>query len=313
MENNEIIKVSHKAYLNENEYISVLERLQTVPVREDRTGTGTHSEFGKVLSFDISDNHIPLLATKYVSFHNIIHELIWMISGSNSIKYLRDHNVGIWNQWLAEGTEVYDETGRLVDGISSSIYGESWRRWEGANGKVIDQLAKVIQQLKEDPYSRRIILEAWNVARVDEVILPPCHKMIQFYVDNDNNLQGQLYLRSNDMFLGSPYNVVFYSTLLHLLAQMTGRKATTLTYMIGDAHIYSNHLEQCALQCERFNRQVGIEWATEEAIKSGKVNPLEPKLTINLPEDCHIDDITADMFVVTDYQHLPAIKAPVAV
>lgn len=313
------------AIANEANYLDVLEvltnKLECLPIRSDRTGTGTASIFGVKRVYDISEGRIPLLSTKFVSFKTVAHELIWMLSGSSRIKYLKDNGVKIWDEWLVPGTEVYDDQGFLTDGQTSSIYGESWRRWkddcfirhdddeydiEGGYSTVgvmcsrtIDQIAEVRRLLKEDPTSRRIILNGWNVARIDQVKLPPCHLLAQFYVEYDRNgdtptLSCQVYVRSNDAGLGKPYNMVQYATLTHLLATEVGYATGELHYVVGDCHLYRNHLD---LAKEQLSREI--------------IEDNDPRLIIQ--PGTTVDNVTIDALTVVGYKHHPTIKAPIAV
>lgn len=321
----------NKAYLNEVRYLNGLKQLFVKgSIRTDRTGTGTTSIFGHQERYDISNNVIPLLSTKYVHFPAIVHELIWMLRGDKSIKYLKDNNVNIWDSWLVPDTEVRDAEGKLTDGITSSIYGESWREWEDTrvltlnqlgdipevdiegqeqeqydilhqvNGNVIvtryiDQIKRVVWQLKNKPDSRRIILNGWNVARTNDVTLPPCHVLAQFYVQ-DGKLSCQLYQRSSDSFLGQPFNIVQYSLLTMLLAKVCGLEPDELIFTCGDMHIYSNHLS-----------------AVEEQLSRDVLDDNNPRIELNINEGDDITQITADQITLTGYVYQPAIKAPVAV
>lgn len=328
--------MSQQALNNEQVYLKELAALfELSTLRSDRTGTGTLSRFGCDQRYDIRNGAVPLLSTKHVHVPSIIHELVWMLSGDTSIKYLMDNNVRIWNEWLVPDTEIYDENGKLVDGQTSSIYGESWRHWTDTRymsyaevgdipavdresrmqekytflgsfkGKelatrTIDQIARIQWQLKHKPNSRSIILSGWNVARLSDVKLPPCHLLAQFYVDS--NVEGvpelscKLTIRSSDYFLGKPFNVAFYAILTHMLAKAAGMVGGDLIISTGDQHLYINHLEQVKEQLSR--------------------TPLEnnnPTVNIDIPLGGDITTLTYDDIVIEGYQHLPSIKAPVAV
>jgi thymidylate synthase len=243
--------------------------------REDRTGVGTISLFGLKVTYDIS-RYLPLLTTKKVSFKNIAVELLWFLKGDTNIDYLVENGVTIWNEWA-------DELGDL-----GPIYGKQWRDFIG-----VDQIAMIESQLKNDPFSRRIILSAWNPGEIQYMALPPCHMMAQFYVRTDGYLDCQLYQRSADMFLGVPYNIASYSLLTYMLAHTHGFRPGRLIHVIGDAHIYSNHVKQVREQYLRTPRQ-------------------SPQLVIKRKCDS-ILDYTLDDFVIVGYDPHPAIPAPVAV
>lgn len=247
--------------------------------KEDRTGTGTISTFGYQMRFDLSEG-FPLLTTKKLHTKSIIHELLWFLAGDTNVKYLQDNGVRIWNEWA-------DENGEL-----GPVYGKQWRSWAGANGETIDQIQNVIEQLKNNPDSRRMIVNAWNVAEVDNMALPPCHCLFQFYVA-DGKLSCQLYQRSADIFLGVPFNIASYALLTMMMAQITGYEPGEFVHTLGDAHIYSNHLEQVKLQLTREPRKL-------------------PKMKIN-PEVKDLFSFTFEDFTLEEYDPHPHIKGAVSV
>jgi thymidylate synthase len=247
--------------------------------KDDRTGTGTYSVFGYQMRFDLSAG-FPLVTTKKTFLKGIIHELLWFLSGSTNIKYLIDHDVHIWDEWA-------DEHGEL-----GPVYGSQWRSWPGPDGATIDQISRVVSDLKANPDSRRHIVSAWNVAEVDEMALPPCHSLFQFYVA-DGRLSCQLYQRSADIFLGVPFNIASYALLNMMIAQVVGLKVGDFVHTLGDAHLYVNHLEQTDKQLQREPR------------------PL-PSIRIN-PEVKDILGFVIDDFELCDYDPHPGIKAPIAV
>lgn len=247
--------------------------------KTDRTGTGTLSVFGYQMRFDLQEG-FPLLTTKKLHTKSIIHELLWFLKGDTNIKYLKDHGVSIWDDWA-------DEQGNL-----GPVYGYQWRNWPTPNGGHIDQITQVIDMIKKNPDSRRLIVSAWNVADINTMKLPPCHAFFQFYVA-DGKLSCQLYQRSADIFLGVPFNIASYALLTMMMAQTCGLKAGDFIHTLGDAHIYSNHLEQAKLQLTR------------------DLKPL-PTLKIN-PSVTSIFDFTFEDFELHDYNPHPHIKAPVAV
>jgi len=245
----------------------------------DRTGTGTYSVFGHQMRFNLREG-FPLVTTKKMFFKGIIHELLWFLSGSTNIKYLTDNNVHIWDEWA-------DEHGEL-----GPVYGSQWRSWPAPDGSTIDQIARVVEDIKTNPNSRRHIVSAWNVAEVDHMALPPCHTMFQFYVA-DNRLSCQLYQRSADVFLGVPFNIASYAALTMMIAQVTDLEVGDFVHTFGDAHLYTNHLEQADKQLDRL--------------------PLpEPTLTLN-PAVKDIFGFTIDDFTLNNYRCHDAIKAPIAV
>lgn len=260
-----------------------LDLLQTVLKegihKEDRTGTGTTSIFGYQMRFNMDDG-FPCLTTKKLHLKSIIYELLWFLRGDTNIAYLKEHGVSIWDEWA-------DANGDL-----GHIYGYQWRSWPDYNGGFIDQISEAIKTIKENPDSRRIIVSAWNVADLDKMNLPPCHAFFQFYVAN-GRLSLQLYQRSADIFLGVPFNIASYALLLHMVAQVTGLKAGDFVHTLGDAHIYSNHIEQVKLQLSREPR------------------PL-PHLKMN-PDVKDIFDFQYEDFELIDYNPHPHIKGAVAV
>ena len=220
------------------QYQELLQRILDTGVRkEDRTGTGTLSVFAHQMRFNLQDG-FPLLTTKKLHTRSIIHELLWFLKGDTNTAYLHDNKVTIWDEWA-------DENGDL-----GPIYGKQWRAWEAKDGRVIDQIGELIEQIKKTPDSRRLLVSAWNVGDLDKMALPPCHIIFQFYVAN-NRLSCQLYQRSADVFLGVPFNIASYALLLQMMAQVTGLKAGEFIHTLGDAHIYTNHIEQVKLQLSR--------------------------------------------------------------
>ena len=247
--------------------------------KEDRTGTGTISVFGYQSRYDLSEG-FPCLTTKKLHLRSIIVELLWFLKGDTNIKYLKDNKVSIWDEWA-------DEKGDL-----GPVYGHQWRSWPGKNGETIDQISKLIEQIKKNPDSRRLIVSAWNVADVDNMALPPCHTMFQFYVAN-GKLSCQLYQRSADVFLGVPFNIASYALLTMMIAQVTGLEAGEFVHTLGDAHLYSNHLDQTRLQLTR------------------ECRPL-PTMKIN-PAIKDIFGFQLEDFELLNYDPHPHIKADVAV
>ncbi len=232
------------------QYLNLLDRILTEGTKKtDRTGTGTISIFGNQMRFDMSKG-FPLLTTKKLHLKSIIYELLWFLQGDTNVKYLQDHGVRIWNEWA-------DENGEL-----GPIYGHQWRSWPGHNGEPIDQIKKVVEQIKNTPDSRRMIVSAWNVADIDDMKLPPCHCFFQFYVA-DGKLSLQLYQRSADTFLGVPFNIASYALLLLMVAQVTGLEPGDFIHTTGDTHLYLNHIEQAKLQLTR----------TPRALPQMKLNP----------------------------------------
>ncbi|MCD9020970.1 thymidylate synthase [Cohnella silvisoli] len=248
-------------------------------VKEDRTGTGTLSVFGRQLRYDLSKG-FPLVTTKRLHLKSIVHELLWFLRGDTNITYLKEHGVKIWDEWA-------DENGDL-----GPVYGSQWRAWETPDGRTIDQIQQVVNGIKNNPNSRRHLVSAWNVAVIDEMKLPPCHFVFQFYVA-EGKLSCMLTMRSVDTFLGLPFNIASYALLTQMIAQQCGLEVGEFIWSGGDVHIYSNHLEQVKLQLSR--------------------EPLPlPKLIIHNKPDS-IFDYTFEDFEFTGYEHHPAIKAPVAV
>jgi thymidylate synthase len=247
--------------------------------KTDRTGTGTISVFGYQMRFDLAAG-FPLVTTKKVHLKSIIHELLWFLKGETNIAYLKENGVSIWNEWA-------DQHGEL-----GPVYGKQWRKWEGKDGKIVDQITELIEQIKKNPDSRRLIVSAWNVAELSEMALMPCHSFFQFYVAN-GKLSCQLYQRSADVFLGVPFNIASYALLTHMVAQVCGLQPGDFVHTFGDVHIYSNHLEQVELQLSR------------------EPFPL-PQLQLN-PSVKDIFSFRYEDFTLVNYQCHPAIKAPVAV
>ena len=225
------------------QYLDILNRILTEGVKkEDRTGTGTLSLFGTQARYDLRDG-FPLLTTKKLHLKSIIHELLWFLKGDTNVKYLQENGVRIWNEWA-------DENGEL-----GPVYGHQWRSWPDYQGGTIDQIKNVLDQIKNSPDSRRMIVSAWNVAEVEKMALPPCHTMFQFYVA-EGRLSLQLYQRSADTFLGVPFNIASYALLLQMMAQVTGLEAGEFIHTTGDTHLYLNHIEQARLQLTRTPRQL---------------------------------------------------------
>ena len=247
--------------------------------KSDRTGTGTRSVFGYQMRFDLSQG-FPLVTTKKCHLRSILHELLWFLKGDTNIKYLQDNKVTIWDEWA-------DAQGNL-----GPVYGYQWRSWPTADGRHIDQITQVIEQIKNTPDSRRLIVSAWNVGEIEKMKLPPCHAFFQFYVA-DGNLSCQLYQRSADIFLGVPFNIASYALLTMMVAQVCGLKVGDFVHTLGDAHLYSNHLDQAREQLSR----------TPRALPSMRINP-----AIN-----NIFDFKFEDFTLENYDPHPAIKAPVAV
>lgn len=247
--------------------------------KEDRTGTGTISVFGYQMRFDLSEK-FPLLTTKKVHLKSVIHELLWFLKGSTNIGYLKENEVSIWDEWA-------DENGNL-----GPVYGSQWRSWQTTDGRTIDQISNLINTIKNNPDSRRLIVSAWNVGEIDQMKLPPCHCFFQFYVAN-NKLSCQLYQRSADIFLGVPFNIASYALLTLMIAQVTDLIPGEFVHTLGDAHIYSNHIEQVHQQLSRDVKDLPIM----------KINP-------------HVKDIFSfkyEDFEILNYDPHPLIKAPVAV
>ena len=262
------------------QYLDLMRRvLETGDKKEDRTGTGTLSVFGHQMRFDLSQG-FPLITTKKLHLKSIIHELLWFLQGSTNIAYLQENGVRIWNEWA-------DENGEL-----GPVYGAQWRSWPSANGQHIDQITQVLDQIRNTPDSRRIIVSAWNVGEIDNMALPPCHAFFQFYVC-DGKLSCQLYQRSADIFLGVPFNIASYALLTMMVAQVCDLEPGDFVHTLGDAHLYSNHLDQAREQLSR----------APYSLPSLKINPEVKDLFSFRFEDVEI----------TDYQAHPHIKASVAV
>lgn len=262
------------------QYLDLLKHIRTNGTfKSDRTGTGTQSVFGYQTRYDLSKG-FPLLTTKKVHLKSIIHELLWFIAGDTNIKYLVDNGVSIWNEWA-------DENGDL-----GPVYGHQWRSWPSPDGGVIDQLSNLVETLKKNPDSRRMIVSAWNVAEVDKMALPPCHSLFQFYVA-DNKLSCQLYQRSADVFLGVPFNIASYALLTMMLAQVCGYELGDFVHTTGDTHLYVNHFDQVELQLSREPKEL-------------------PVMKIN-PDVKDIFSFKYEDFELVGYDPYPGIKAPVAV
>jgi thymidylate synthase len=262
------------------QYLDLMRHVRDHGVRkEDRTGTGTVSVFGYQMRFDLAAG-FPLVTTKKLHLRSIIHELLWFLRGDTNIRYLHDHNVTIWDEWA-------DENGDL-----GPVYGSQWRSWRAADGRSIDQISQVVEQLKTTPDSRRIIVSAWNVGEIEHMALPPCHAFFQFYVAQ-GRLSCQLYQRSADIFLGVPFNIASYALLTQMMAQVTGLQAGEFVHTLGDAHLYLNHLEQVEQQLSRTPREL-------------------PLMRIN-PEVRNLFGFVFEDFELLNYDPYPHIKAPVAV
>ena len=262
------------------QYLDLLSHiLENGNEKSDRTGTGTYSVFGYQMRFDLQKG-FPLLTTKKLHTRSIFHELLWFLKGDTNIKYLHDNKVTIWDEWA-------DENGDL-----GPVYGKQWRAWQGADGKITDQISQLIHQIKNTPDSRRMLVSAWNVGEVEQMALPPCHIVFQFYVAN-NKLSCQLYQRSADVFLGVPFNIASYALLTEMIAQVCGLEAGEFIHTLGDAHLYLNHLDQARLQLSRMLYEL-------------------PKLVLN-PEVKDIFDFKYEDIKIENYVSHPHIKAEVAV
>lgn len=262
------------------QYLDLLQRIMDEGVvKTDRTGVGTKSVFGHQMRFDLSEG-FPLLTTKKVHLKSIIYELLWFISGDTNVRYLQEHGVSIWDEWAD------------ADGELGPVYGKQWRSWEARDGRVVDQLAQVVDMIKNHPDSRRMLVCAWNPGEVDKMALPPCHCLFQFYVA-EGRLSCQLYQRSADTFLGVPFNIASYALLTMMIAQVCGLQPGEFIHTTGDTHIYLNHFEQVKEQLSRSPR------------------PL-PRMLLN-PEVKSIFDFKYEDFTLEGYDPYPAIKAPVAV
>lgn len=265
----------------ERTYLDLLGRLLEAPIRLDRTGVGIRGIFGVQIDIDLAEG-FPLLTTKKVHFRSILYELFWFLRGDTNIRYLHEHGVTIWDEW-ADG-----------EGNLGPVYGHQWRRWPGYQGEAYDQLGAVVRTLRENPYSRRLLVSAWNVGQLAEMKLPPCHVLFQFYAEPDTqHLSIQVYQRSADVFLGLPFNVASYALLLHLVAQSTGYKPHRVVFALGDVHLYRNHEEQARIQLSR----------APYPLPRLRLNPLKRDLDEFEPRDVEL----------LHYQHHPAIPAPVAV
>ena len=262
------------------QYLDYLDHvLRTGVQKNDRTGTGTISTFGYQMRFNLRDG-FPVVTTKKIHLRSIVHELLWFLSGETSIKYLQDNGVTIWNEWA-------DTEGNL-----SGIYGKQWRSWKTADGKTVDQISRVVEEIKRDPDSRRLIVSAWNVGELDEMALPPCHLLFQFYVAS-GKLSCQMYQRSVDSFLGLPFNITCYSMLTHMVAQQCDLEASEFIWTGGDCHIYSNHIDQVKLQLER------------------EPFPLPQLVMTRRPRS--ILEYQFEDIEIINYQSHPKIAAPIAV
>ena len=262
------------------QYLNLLKHVKDVGFKkEDRTGTGTLSVFGYQMRFNLNDG-FPILTTKKIHLKSVIHELLWFLSGNTNIDYLKENNVTIWDEWA-------DESGNL-----GPVYGHQWRSWDAADGSSVDQIADLIDQIKTNPDSRRLIVSAWNVGEIAKMKLPPCHAFFQFYVAN-NRLSCQLYQRSADIFLGVPFNISSYALLTMMIAQVCDLKLGDFVHTLGDAHIYLNHMDQVNEQLQR----------SPKLLPNMKINPLVKD----------IFNFKYDDFELVDYDPYPLIKAPVAV
>jgi thymidylate synthase len=262
------------------QYLELLGEIRRSGTRKrDRTGTGTLSLFGRQLRFDLAAG-FPAVTTKKLHLHSVFHELLWFVRGETDLRYLHEHGVTIWDEWA-------DAEGRL-----GPIYGAQWRAWEAADGRRIDQLARVVDEIRANPESRRLIVSAWNVGALERMALPPCHAFFQFYVAG-GRLSCQMYQRSADVFLGLPFNIASYALLVHMVAQVTALEPGELVISLGDVHLYTNHLEQADLQLSR------------------EPYPL-PRLALD-PRVKRIDDFAIGDIRLEGYRSHPAIKAPIAV
>lgn len=262
------------------QYLNLLEHvLENGTEKDDRTGTGTLSVFGYQNRYDLTDG-FPVVTTKKIHLDSVIHELLWFLRGGTNVEYLQEHGVSIWDEWAGE------------DGELGPVYGKQWREWETKDGEPIDQIKRVIQNIKENPDSRRHVVSAWNVGDLEAMALPPCHLLFQFYVDGDE-LSCQLYQRSADVFLGVPFNITSYSLLTCMVAQVTDLQPGEFIHSFGDVHLYKNHVEQAKTQLERTPYS-------------------KPDLELN-PEIDDIDDFDRDDITIKNYEHDPAIRAPIAV
>lgn len=264
--------------MSEKNYIELAKKvLQQGEKVSDRTGTGTLSLFGEIVKYDL-EKSFPLMTSKKVHFKSIAHELIWFLKGETNIKYLQENKVRIWNEWA-------DENGNL-----GPVYGKQWRDWGG-----VDQIANVIDSIKNNPQSRRHIVTAWNVGEIDQMALPPCHMMFQFYVRGNEFLDCQFYQRSADLFLGVPFNIASYGLLTHVISYLTGLKAGVLSHVMGDVHIYSNHVEQIKTQISRYESDP------------------RPLPTLSVSGFGSIEEFSYDHITLTEYNPHPTISAKVSV
>lgn len=246
--------------------------------KKDRTGVGTRSIFGYEMRYDLKQG-LPLVTTKKIHLRSVIYELLWFLRGDTNLQYLHDHGVTIWDEWANESGDL------------GPIYGKQWRRWECADGRVVDQLSELLDQIRKNPNSRRLIISAWNVGELNQMLLPPCHLLFQFYVIN-NQLSCKLTQRSADLFLGVPFNIASYSILTHIIAQQCNLEVGEFIWSGGDCHIYNNHFDQVKEQLSRVPRSL-------------------PQLIINKKEK--IEEYEFEDFIILNYHPCPAIKAPVAV
>ena len=262
------------------QYLDLLQKIVDEGVfKSDRTGTGTYSIFGHQMRFDL-DEGFPLLTTKKLHLRSIIYELLWFLKGETNIRYLKENKVSIWDEWA-------DENGEL-----GPVYGKQWRSWATADGRTVDQISTLIDQIQSNPDSRRLIVSAWNVGEIEKMALPPCHVLFQFYVNN-GEISCQLYQRSADVFLGVPFNIASYALLLMMIAQVTGLKPKHFIHTFGDAHLYTNHREQALLQLSRTPSQL-------------------PTMKLN-PDVKSIFDFKYDDFTLENYIPQPHIKADVSI
>lgn len=265
----------------EHQYLALMKYiLEHGEHKHDRTGTGTKSVFGYQMRFNLAEA-FPLLTTKKVHFKSVVHELLWFIAGDTNVKYLQDNGVRIWNEWAD------------VDGNLGPVYGRQWRSWETVDGRMIDQLAEVVEQIKHNPNSRRLLVNAWNVGEIDKMALPPCHVMFQFYVNNGKKLSCQLYQRSADVFLGVPFNMASYALLTLMIAHVTGLAPGEFIHTLGDAHLYDNHAAQVKEQLSRLPKPF-------------------PKIRINR-DVASVFDFKFEDFDLMDYDPHPLIKGKVSV
>lgn len=262
------------------QYLDLLQKIvDEGEFKSDRTGTGTYSIFGYQMRFDLDDG-FPLLTTKKLHLRSIIYELLWFLKGETNIRYLKENKVSIWDEWA-------DENGEL-----GPVYGKQWRSWATADGRTVDQISTLIDQIQSNPDSRRLIVSAWNVGEIEKMALPPCHVLFQFYVNN-GEISCQLYQRSADVFLGVPFNIASYALLLMMIAQVTGLKPKHFIHTFGDAHLYTNHREQALLQLSRTPSQL-------------------PTMKLN-PDVKSIFDFKYDDFTLENYIPQPHIKADVSI